>query len=118
MTGIIRFILSLFIGVVIGIVLILINESLLILLSCGVIALFAAAFLYRLTSVKKELRGLLAFAGAIVAFFLYFALLNTLNDRSASILFPSIFFFGPFVAFIYVYTLAKGSSDNDENKDD
>ena len=116
MTGVFRFILSLFIGGAIGLVLMLISESIVILLSSGVIALFAAALLYRLNSVKKELKGLLAAAGAIVAFFAYFMLLNALNERSGSLLVALIFFFGPFVALVYIYALSKGTSDSDEKR--
>ena len=116
MTGLFRLILSLFIGGAIGLVLMLISESIVILLSSGVVALFTAAFLYRLNSIKKELKGLLAAAGAIVAFFAYFMLLNALNERSGSLLFALIFFFGPFVALVYTYALSKSMSDDGENK--
>lgn len=117
MTGILRFVLSLFVGGAVGLVLLLISESITILLSCGVVALFFSAFVYKRVPIKKELKGLLAVAAAIVAFFVYFMLLNALNESNGSTLIGLIYFFGPFVAFTYSYTTPTNKADSNEKND-
>lgn len=119
MTGILRLILSLFVGGVVGFVLMLISESIGMLLSCGIVALFFAAFVYRRVPIKKELKGLLAVAAAIVAFFVYFMLLNALNESiNGSIFIFLVFLLGPFAAFTYSYTAPTSKSDSDAKKDE
>ena len=117
MTGILRFVLSLFVGGVVGIVLMLISESIGILLSCGIVALFFAAFVYRRIPIRKELRGLLSVAAAIIAFFVYFMLLNALNESiNGSTFIFLIFLLGPFVVFTYSYTALSNDSSGDESE--
>ena len=109
---IIRIVLSLFIGIFIGLVVLLFGESTSMLLNSLIVALAYAAILYMLFE-DNNLKVLIAIVAFIIGFFLHGSLLEWSN-MNAQILF-AILYWGPYVALVFLLSLTS-SQNNKPNE--
>lgn len=117
MKTIIKWILSIFVGSIIGLFLMLLTgESLYFLLTCGAFAFLAAGVSYGLFS-NSSLKGLLAAAGAVVGFILYFYIMDFVNESSLPDLLCMAVFFLPYILLVYVLSSAHGNKNNAEQNE-
>jgi len=117
MKGIIKWILSAFIGVVISFVLVLINESLHILITCSLVAYAVSAILYYGIFDKSDMKLLVSIFSFIVVFILYFILYNHVNENIIDFgLFPFLVFLAHILSHHMCYLLSHQMSTKHNSK--
>ena len=115
MKFLIRLILSVFVGGVLGFVILIINEDLCIIVTSGIVAFIVGSVLDGVFE-KSSLRWLIMVAGGIVAFIAYLSLLIYLNEEAEALVGPMIAFFAPYVLTVFAISCyASGSNSSDNN---
>ena len=111
----IKWILCTIVGGIIGFILMLINDSIFMLVSSGIVGLLVAAIVSAAAGDNSGMGKLISAVAFIVTFVLYLCLLGYLDVNAESMFFPMIFFFAPYVIITYAYFSSKASADDDKS---
>ena len=103
MKKIIKFILYMFLGTVISLVLALLSDKWHMLLTCGIVGFCVWGFLFACIP-ESSLKKIIAIVAAIVAFFLYMILYSYINNKysGGNIIFPILVFIVPYAFISYL----------------
>ena len=115
MVRLIRFVLSVIVGGVVGFVLMLISTGIFELVCCGLAALLIGGIVYGVTSGLKGLNLVLAVAAGIAGFVAYAYLLAYLDESAMSMFWALLIGFAPFCLMSWLLFEGAAMGDDESN---
>ena len=103
---IIKILLCIFIGSIISFILVLINEGLHAIVTCGIFAFVVTAIIYGIFE-NSKLKNLIAIATFIISFCLYLTPYDYATGENESYLLLFIIAFVPYIVLTYIYSATK-----------
>ena len=117
MKKVIKWLLSAIVGSVISFILLLINESVHMLITCALVAGGISMILYYGFLKKIDIKLLISVVAFIIAFIAYLCLYNYVNEECDSMIAGVLVFFTPYILFSYLIFAAAAINSQDNNND-